>query len=117
MNLNDRIYKIETSLLGQYEKLLNKKLDKAIEIGNYTQMMIFSNELIEINSGNAKYYFTRGVGYYNLKHIDEAISDFKTCLYLASEQFPEAKHYLEVCNFNMKEFEESLKNNCKKEYI
>lgn len=97
--------------------MLSTKLDKAVADGNYAQVFIFSEELIEINSQQAKYYYLRGLSHYHLNQKDEAVKDFVACLHLDEEQFPEAKHYLEVCKFDMEAFEKGLKENLSKDYI
>jgi tetratricopeptide (TPR) repeat protein len=108
MNLNNRLHRIESSLLSYYEKALKKKLEKALNDNEHTQVLILSSELIEIDSSIASHYYLRGMAKYRLNRLTDAVDDLNTCINMAPNEFPDAYYYREVCKFNVKEFECSL---------
>ncbi|MCE3278231.1 MAG: hypothetical protein K0S44_422 [Bacteroidetes bacterium] len=112
MNLNYKIHRREESLVEYYEKALKKKLDKAIDENNYTQMLILSNELIEIDSSEAFYYYTRGIAKYKLNNLTDAAADFTACINMKPNDFPDAYYYRGICKFNMNDFQKAAKLNC-----
>jgi tetratricopeptide (TPR) repeat protein len=112
MNLNYKIHRREESLVEYYEKALKKKLDKAVVENNYTQMLILSNELIEIDSSEAFYYYIRGIAKYKLNNMTDAAGDFTACINMKPNSFPDAYYYRGICKFNMNDFQKAAKLNC-----
>lgn len=112
MNLNYKIHRREESLVEYYEKALKKKLDKALSEHNYTQVLILSNELIEIDSSEAFYYYTRGLSKYKLNNLTDALIDFTACINMKPNDYPDAYYYRGICKFNMNDFQKAAKLNC-----
>ena len=112
MNLNYKIHRREESLVEYYEKALRKKLDKALNENNFTQVLILSNELIEIDSSEAFYYFTRGLSKYKLNNLTGAAIDFTACINIKPNEFPDAYYYRGICKFNMNDFQKAAKLKC-----
>jgi tetratricopeptide (TPR) repeat protein len=112
MNLNYKIHRREESLVEYYEKALKKKLNKALSENNFTQLLILSNELIEIDSSEAFYYYTRGLAKYQLNNLADAFIDFTACINMKPNEFPDAYYYRGICKFNMNDFQKAAKLNC-----